>query len=66
MLNYLNPPSTLRLLDPSSNIGFLPFARFLKQEHRSLIKRASAGSRKNSWATPAQILKHCDIVAPRH
>jgi hypothetical protein len=21
---------------------------------------------KNSWAAPAPILKHCDIVAPRH
>jgi hypothetical protein len=33
------------------------------QEHRSLIKRASAWSRKDSWAAPAHILKYLEIVA---
>jgi hypothetical protein len=31
--------------------------RVVMQEHRSLIKRASAWSRKDSWTAPAQILK---------
>jgi hypothetical protein len=35
------------------------------QEHRSLIKRASAWSREDSWIAPAQILKcTLEIVAP--
>jgi hypothetical protein len=39
---------------------------FLMQEHRSLIKRASAWNKeKTARERQHQILKHCDIVAPR-
>jgi hypothetical protein len=36
----------------------------MMQEHRLLIKRASAWDRKNSWTAPAHILKCFGIVVP--
>jgi hypothetical protein len=33
------------------------------QEHLSLIKRASAWSRKDSWTAPAHILEYLEVVA---